>query len=408
MSGGVVRGDMTDGATDVDTDALASYLSAALDEAVVDASVLHDGLNLTITVSTREEPDAYVVRRPSKRRHRDLFSDLRQEFRLLQALEPTAIDTPAPVHYCDDPSIIGDEFYAMTSLDGTSITWDAPLPERYRSPEARRHLAGELVDALAAIHSLAADRFEGACTRRSPAAQLDRALDRLDAATAVTGHEVPRLRDVAERLRAVAPVESRTSLVHGDFQPYNVFFAGRETPEITGVFDWETALLGDPFTELGYLLLTWRDESDPRLPLDDIEATHPDGDAIDRVRTRNETGFFPWTTDPGSPTRRALLDRYESRTGFSLDDVRLGEDRNGGDRLGDGGLRDDRQGGEWLGGGRYYRAHAAVTFATVWEDLYRHQVESDRIPPDEAADWEPHVEYVALMAEHILDGNVPL
>lgn len=373
-----VRRGMTDAGPTVDTAGLQAYLSAALDEQLVDATVLHDGLNLSIAVSTVDEPEAYVVRRPSKRRHRDLFSELRQEYRLLERLAETSIETPAPVHYCEDASIIGDEFYVMTHLDGTEIPWDSRLPERFRTRPARRHLGEGLIDTLAEIHTLDPGRFEDVCTRRSATDQLDSALDRLDAATAVTGHGVRRLRAVAVRLREPAPEGQRLALTHGDFQPYNLFVVGDEVPEITGVYDWEAATLGDPFAELGYLLLTWRDESDPPLPIDDIEVDHPTSDALDLVRERNESGFFPWTTAPGSPTRRELVDRYESRTGYRLEHD------------------------------RYYRAHAAVTFATVWADLYRHQVENDQVEPGEGSGWEPHVEYVALMAESILDGDVPL
>ena len=45
-----------------------------------------------------------------------------------------------------------------------------------------------------------------------------------------------------------------------------------------------------------------------------------------------------------------------------------------------------------------------VLLATVWEGLYADALERG----EEAADWEAHIEYVAMLAEAVVDGDLPL
>lgn len=356
--------------TTIETAELEPFLSATLDTAIVDIEVLHDGLNLSVAISTEDE-NVYVLRRPNKLRHTSLFNDLRRECRVLRRLEDTAIPAPRPVLFCDDESVIGDSFLLTTHLDGTAVRLGADLPERFQDAHSRSRAAGRLVDTLADIHSLDVERFADVCERQTPREEVARTTERLDEATAVTGHELPTLWIVAEWLRENVPSASATTLVHGDYRPSNVLFAGTERPEISGVLDWETAFLGDPLTELGYLLLRWRDEGDPTPPLDGLEARYPNEDGLEELREANRRGLSPFTAKPGSPSRRELVARYESETGIAFEHE------------------------------RFYRAHAAFGLATVWEDLHRHRMETED-GPSETPLW---VEYVSLIAESIISGG---
>jgi aminoglycoside phosphotransferase (APT) family kinase protein len=366
---------MTDADVDagVDTADLEAYLSAELDATVVGTEVLHDGLNLSIAVSTAADDRAFVVRRPRKLRHTDLFNDPAQEYGLLQRLESTPVAAPAPVLFCEDESILGDHFFVTTHLDGEAVPLGSDLPERFRSAASREHLANRLVDSLARIHSLDPEPFADVCERQTPLAQVAHATDRLDAAASVTGRDRPTLRFVGKWLRRNAPSEARTALVHGDFRPGNVLFAGTDRPELAGVLDWETAMLGDPLTELGYLLLRWRDDGDPTPDLDALEARYPDSDVIAELREVNEHGLAPFTAKPGSPTRRDLVARYENRTGIEY------------------------------ANDRFYRAHAAFMLASVWADLHRFRVEAGA-----ESGFPPHIDYVTMIADSIVNGEFEL
>ncbi|WP_247001319.1 phosphotransferase family protein [Halosolutus gelatinilyticus] len=364
---------MTQTGANVDFERLESYLTAELCGGVTDIEVLDDGLNLHLAISTAEDGRTYVLRRPTKLRRTELFNDLEREYELLQRLRRTAIPAPEPVLFCDDDSIVGDAFFVTPFLDGAVIPLGSDLPDRFRTAPARRRAATLLIDTLAEIHSLDPEPFADVCERQPPRGQVDRAAERLGTVASVTDLDLSTLRSVGEWLRRNAPSDPTTTLVHGDFRPGNVLFAGTNRPEIAGVLDWETAILGDPLTELGYLLLRWRDEDDPAPPLDGLEARYPDSDAIPRLRAANERGLAPFTAKPGSPDRRELVARYEDATGIPFEDE------------------------------RFYRAHAAFTLATVWADLHRRRVEAGT-----ESDWEPHVEYMSMVADGIVGGEFRL
>lgn len=366
---------MTDRASesDVATDGLVEYVERVLDLAVTRTEVLADGLNLVVGVWTDDAAPSFVVRRPTLFRETASFNDLSTEYRVLSGLTDTPVTAPAPVRYCGDQSVLGGPFYVATHLPGETIPLGSDLPERFRTPTARRAVATATVDALADVHAVPVDRFTDCLDRRTPSDQIESAIDRLDRATGVTDREVPTLRSVGDWLLANVPEDPETTLVHGDFRPGNLLYDGTSKPRITGVLDWETAMCGDPLTDLGYLLLRWRDPGDPTPSIDVLESRYPDTDAIDAVRARNEHGLAPFTADPGSPTRRELVDRYEEQTGFAFE------------------------------ADRFYRAHGALMLAVIWEDLHRLRVEAG-----EPSDWPPHVDYVAMLAERIVEGEFEL
>jgi aminoglycoside phosphotransferase (APT) family kinase protein len=364
---------MTETGTDIDTTGLRSYLSEELNVVVVETEVVHDGLNLSIAISTEEDEQAYVLRRPNELRHTESFNGLKQEYGMMARLRETAINAPDPVLVCDDDSVIGDPFLVMTYLDGETVPLGSDLPERFRNPAARGRVATLSIDTLAGIHSVDVEPFTDVCEQQTPLDRIARATDRLDEATRVTGHEPPALWDVADWLQQNAPSDSKTTLVHGDYRPSNVLFAGRDRPEITGVLDWETAFLGDPLTELGYLLLRWRDDNDPTPSLDEIEARYSNEDVIRDLKETNERGLAPLTDKPGSPSRRELVTRYEDETGISFENE------------------------------RFYRALSAFMLAAIWEGLHRHHIEAGA-----ESNWEPHIDYMSMIANSIVSGEFQL
>lgn len=298
---------------EIDAVALEAVLSSELDAAVTDTEVLHDGLNLSVAISTAEEGRAYVLRRPNKFRDRESFLDVEREYEVLRRLRDTAVPAPEPVALCEDESVLGGPALVMTHLEGEAIPLGDHLPERFRNESARETLAHRLVDALAELHSVDVGPFADVCERRPPREQVDRVAAQLDEAT---------------------------------------------------------AFLGDPLTELGYLLLRWRDDGDPTPSLDGIAARHSEA-ALEGLRVVNERGLAPFTNEPGSPSRRELVARYEDATGLDY--------------------RNDR----------FYRALAAFVLATVWEDLHRYRVEAG-----EESGMEPHVEYLSAIATSIVGGEV--
>lgn len=361
---------MVDQSPTPDLAALERYLDGELDESVTGVEVLQDGLNLVVAVSTTEADPSYVVRRPNKLRGTYYMNPLEREFELMGRLEPTPVDAPAPVLFCGDESVLGEPFVVVTHLDGEVVPLGSGLPPRFRNPGARTALADRLIDTLGVIHGLDTGPFETVCNRVTPRERVVRAADRFESLASVTGHDPLALDDVADWLRRNAPENGETRLVHGDFRPGNLLFSGDETPSVAGVLDWETARLGDPLTDLGYLLLRWRDEGDPVPSLSALEERGVDGSTLGDLRETNERGLAPFTSNPGSPDRPELMARYEDRTTVTVENE------------------------------RYYRVQAAFLLALVWADLHRYRVEAG-----EDSDREPWVDYMLLLARAIIDDG---
>jgi len=362
---------MSQSSADVDTAAVESFLADALDETVTDTAVLHDGLNLIVEIATAGDDDAYVLRAPRKLRDAAYMNDLPTEYAVVQHLADTPVPAPEPILYCDDESILGEPFYVMTRLDGDVVDLGSNLPERFRTPAARRAFAHGLIDTLADVHGVDTEPLADGPNRRTPREEVAQSVDRLERAVAATDLQLPRLHAVGEWLLENAPPDHETALVHGDFRPGNVPIAGTDTPEIGGVLDWETALLGDPLTDLGYLLLRWRDAGDATPSLDGFDQY--DDDVLDHYREVNDRGLAPFTAEAGSPTRQELVGHYEERTGRTFEN--------------------------W----RFYVTYGAFGLATVWADLNR-----EAAAAGEGSTWEPHIEYVTRLTETVVDGEFEL
>jgi len=352
--------------------ALESELSERLDEDVVDVTMLHDGLNLSLAVDTATTEDAYVLRRANKFRDSDGFLDVRQEYRVLELLQQTPVPAPEPVTLGEGESALDGSFLITTYVDGEVVPLGSRLPERFQHPTARQRFGEVVVEALADVHTLDTEPFREVCEQITLRGHVEATIGRMESATAATGHEPPAVWDVTDWLRDNVPAETETTVCHGDFRPGNILFVGGEQPRVGGVIDWETTWLGDPRTELGYLLLRWRDEGDPIPPVEAIAERHPEKDVTGELTGGVAPWIAPYSTEPGSPTRQELVEHYETKTGITFEHE------------------------------SFYRTLAAYDLAAIWEDIYREQRRSG--PAD---GWEPQIEYLLLGAEHITRSDSP-
>ncbi len=88
----------------------------------------------------------------------------------------------------------------------------------------------------------------------------------------------------------------RACVVHGDFRPGNIVYAADGT--VAAVLDWELAAVGDPLTDLAWLLASW----------------YHDGDLVDPIT--------PGPTEAGGyPDRAVLVARYAARSGVDISDL---------------------------------------------------------------------------------------
>jgi len=176
-----------------------------------------------------------------------------REFRVLSALQGTAVPVPAALHYCADAGVIGTPFYVMERLDGR-VFHDNALPGL---PPRQRAAMFEAMNAtLAALHQLDLDALglrDFGRTGGFFARQIARWTRQYEAAKTRDIDEIPEL---AGWLAAHLPEDDETTLVHGDYRLGNLIFHPSR-PEILGVLDWELSTLGHPLSDLGYNLMPW-------------------------------------------------------------------------------------------------------------------------------------------------------
>lgn len=174
-----------------------------------------------------------------------LETDRRVEVAVLTHLADRSVATPT-LRWADvDGARLGRPALVMDLAPGTC---DGFLLNGDRSLEERVALAESLYDQLAAIHLV--DVAGLALDDPGPKA-AHAAIDHWEAELhRVQLEPQPELAYVFAWLRANAPKNERTTLVHGDFKPGNALHDGERW---TAVLDWETAHLGDPHEDLGWV-----------------------------------------------------------------------------------------------------------------------------------------------------------
>jgi aminoglycoside phosphotransferase (APT) family kinase protein len=290
----------------VDEEALSAFLAEHIGDAERLEVERHDkgfsNETLFVTWGDRE----LVLRRPPVGETADTAHEVLREYEVMDALQDTGVPVPHTVAACRDDSVIGCDFYVMDRLEGDVVRFSEP--ERFGEPDTRREVAEEVVDTLAAIHSVNTEevgleefgRPEG-FTRR----QVDRWTEQIEWAFEETTQErdVPALREVGDWLDDNVPQSHDGTLVHGDYKLDNLIFAP-DGVRIAGVLDWEMSTLGDPLCDLGWLLFFWRDEGDEESKI-------------------TQTMLPQFSKKEGYPSREGLVEMYEDRTGAVVENTRF-------------------------------------------------------------------------------------
>ncbi len=210
-------------------------------------------LTLVWRASTGEERRDVVLRlRPPPPGLLEPY-DLHRQFAILRALERTPVPAPRALWYEGTGAVLGREFYVMERLGGAVYEGDLP-PELERAPERLARMSRRLVETLAAIH-----RVDLAAVGLSHLDERDHLTRELHHWTAEIGRVqrdgLPALERLAAELADRRPAPCPTvTLVHGDPKPGNFAF---ENDEVSAVFDWELATVGDPLTDVGWADCNW-------------------------------------------------------------------------------------------------------------------------------------------------------
>jgi aminoglycoside phosphotransferase (APT) family kinase protein len=161
-----------------------------------------------------------------------------------------AVPVPAIYWLEMDPGVLGKPFYVMERMHGSVPTPDVRQPF---GSEERSQLAGQLVDYLVAIHRIdwAGPDFDGVL--RVPATAAHAASQELALWTEYYERaalvQMPAVQLGLSWLRANLPDTDRLVFCHGDYRNGNFMV---DQGNITAIFDWELAHVGDPVEDLGW------------------------------------------------------------------------------------------------------------------------------------------------------------
>jgi aminoglycoside phosphotransferase (APT) family kinase protein len=183
-----------------------------------------------------------------------LATDRVAEFNLLQALGHVAAPPTPEARWLDaDGAVFGRPSVIMVRHEGTCDPFVLAGGVSGFAPDVRLGLAHRFMDALIQVHAvdwggLGLSQFMPAPTTSEAAAW---ALDQWDGVLRREAVEpLPELELVLAWLRANVPVTDDVVLVHGDFKPGNTLL---QEDRVAVVLDWETAHLGDPLEDLGWV-----------------------------------------------------------------------------------------------------------------------------------------------------------
>jgi aminoglycoside phosphotransferase (APT) family kinase protein len=235
---------------------------------------------------------SWALRRPPRGPLLPTAHDVMREYRVINALQDSAVPVPRVYAACDDPKYIGAPFYLMEYMRGEVIRADGK--SFANTPQRRRAVSEGMIDLLVALQEVdwraasleSFGRPDGYLPR-----QLKRWVDQLERTLPHT-RPLPVMNKVRDWLQARIPESPPATIVHGDYKLDNVMWNPSDPPKPIAVFDWEMSTIGDPLADLGWLLSYWPDPGD---------------DPSNR-------GMATMLPEPGFLTRREMLDRYEAKT----------------------------------------------------------------------------------------------
>ena len=278
-------------------DALGPYLAERLGTSADGLEVKqfpggHSNLTYLLTMGGKE----YVMRRPPFGSKVEKAHDMGREHEVLSALSAVRDWAPKPVLFCDDPKIIGADFYLMERIEGVILR--RKIPDGIEVGEAMaKRLCETLLDTLVDLHSLDVEEV-GLGDLGRPEGYVERQVNgwakRYEGSRT---DDIPQMRQVAQWLADHMPTSPPACIIHNDYKFDNVVYDSTAFEKIVGVLDWEMATVGDPLMDLGTALCYWVEEGD--------------ADGLKNL------AFSP-TMGPGFYTRRQLAERYADKTGRDL------------------------------------------------------------------------------------------
>ena len=161
--------------------------------------------------------------------------------------------------------------------------WETP--QALDTPEQRKRIGEQLIDALVEIHAVdwRAAGLEGF---GKPSGYLDRQLRRFGGLWDLNRtREIPAVERVGAWLAEHKPESGPATIVHGDYRLGNTIFAAEPPARLVSVLDWEMATIGDPLADVGTSACSGRRRMTPKAACASISARSPAPRASQRARS---------------------------------------------------------------------------------------------------------------------------
>ena len=196
---------------------------------------------------------AYVLRKKPPGKLLPRAHAVEREYRILRALEGSAVPVPRAHLLEEDAGIIGTPFFVMDHIEGR--IFEDRVPVASDSAE-RAAIFADMARVLAALHQVdwRAAGLEGFGRPDGyMARQVDLWVKQWQASKV---EEVPAMDRLGPWLAERLPPDEPATIAHGDFRLANLMLHPTE-PRIVAVLDWELATIGHPLADLGYACLTY-------------------------------------------------------------------------------------------------------------------------------------------------------
>ncbi|TCM66422.1 aminoglycoside phosphotransferase (APT) family kinase protein [Acinetobacter calcoaceticus] len=216
------------------------------------------------TYRLKYENQDLILRRPPEGTKAKSAHDMLREFEVQKHLAPLYPALATMIALCQDPAVIGCDFYVMQRIEG--IIPRAKLPaELYLSETEINQLCINVIDKLIELHQVPYQGTEleklgkgdGYCRR-----QVEGWDQRYVKAKTLN---VPSFKFVRHWLLENIPEDSKTCIIHNDWRFDNVILDPQHPTEVIGILDWEMATLGDPLMDLGAALAYWVEDQDSQI-----------------------------------------------------------------------------------------------------------------------------------------------
>ncbi|MBO9440890.1 phosphotransferase family protein [Phaeobacter italicus] len=243
-------------AQSIDLDAVQRYMAGRLAgfDSTITAEKFQTGQsNPTFLITT--SAGNYVLRRKPAGALLKSAHAVDREFRVQSALADSDVPVAKVYHLCQDPEVIGSDFYVMEHVVGRNFS-DPVMGDI--SPAERGAVIEEMSRVLAALHDVKIGevgledygpqgnyfaRQLGRWSKQYRASEVE-PIDDMDALIAALDADLPE-------------DDGQSGLVHGDYRIDNMIFAP-DGAACRAVLDWELSTLGHPYADLAGVIMQWQ------------------------------------------------------------------------------------------------------------------------------------------------------